>query len=133
MSDHFIIVSEVRRIRGLELNESARFTYDVVDPIVSSKAIAVDYDARTENIYWTDYSEKAIMRTKFNSTVTAVVYRGLATPDGMAIDWIGNHIYYTDSTLIVVGMISMDGYYGLPLVSSQLSQPRAIALDPSNG
>ena len=133
MPRQFIVVAEMRRLRGLELNQSARFTTDIFDPVESSKAIAVDFDARTGNIYWTDYSKKAIMRTKFNTTGNAIVFPGLETPDGMAIDWIGNHIYYTDSTLLVVGMLSMDGYYALPLVHSQLNEPRAIALDPSHG
>jgi low density lipoprotein receptor-related protein 5/6 len=130
---HFIVVAEMRRLRGLELNQSARFTTDIFDPVESSKAIAVDFDARTGNIYWTDYIKKAIMRIRFNTTEKAVVFPGLETPDGMAIDWIGNHIYYTDSTLSLVGMLSMDGYYSLPLVQSQLDEPRAISLDPSHG
>ncbi|XP_062500730.1 low-density lipoprotein receptor-related protein 6-like isoform X2 [Corticium candelabrum] len=132
--DSFIVVSEVRHIRGLQLNVSAPSTTDVIDPVVTTRAIAVDFDAKTESLYWTDYSKKAILGSRLaNSTNSVIVLPGLATPDGLAVDWIGNHIYYTDSALSIIGMVSSDGYYALPLVQSQLDKPRAIVLDPSQG
>ena len=55
-------------------------------------AAAVDYVYSHGLIYWSDVSEEAIKRTVFNqsgaSTVQTVV-QGLASPDGLACDWLG--------------------------------------------
>eukprot|EP00118_Oscarella_pearsei_P008228 m.41639 g.41639 ORF g.41639 m.41639 type:complete len:859 (+) comp33209_c0_seq3:2643-5219(+) len=136
LPESFLIVSEQRWIRGLAINESTGTLYDVIPPVTSvTQAIGVDFDATgSGSIFWTDYAKKAVMRAPLteNGTATTVV-PALPKPDGVAVDWVGSHIYYTDSHLNLIGMASFDGYFAMPVVENKLDIPRAISLDPEDG
>lgn len=99
-------------------------------------AAAVDYVYTQGFIYWSDVSEEAIKRTVFNSSGSAVqstVVSGLASPDGLACDWLGNKLYWTDSETNRIEVAELDGSFRKVLFWQDLDQPRAIALDPSRG
>ena len=49
---------------------------------------------------------------------------------GVAIDWIGKKIYWTDETLKSIEVSELDGKNRLKLFSVSLDAPRGIALDP---
>lgn len=53
--------------------------------------------------------------------------------DGLAVDWIHNNIYYTDTKRSEVHMISWDGQYRKTVVKEHLRQPRAIVANPIDG
>lgn len=99
-------------------------------------AAAVDYVFSKGLIYWSDVSEEAIKRTFFNqsgaSTVETVV-SGLASPDGLACDWLGSKLYWTDSETNRIEVAELDGSLRKVLFWQELDQPRAIALDPERG
>uniref|UniRef100_A0A8C4QIE6 Low-density lipoprotein receptor-related protein 2 n=1 Tax=Eptatretus burgeri TaxID=7764 RepID=A0A8C4QIE6_EPTBU len=54
-------------------------------------------------------------------------------PGGIAVDWIGRHIYWTDAIVKRIEVSLLDGRYRKQLVISDLFQPAAIALDPNSG
>ncbi|KAL6038747.1 hypothetical protein STEG23_008240, partial [Scotinomys teguina] len=98
-------------------------------------AAAVDFVFGHGLIYWSDVSEEAIKRTEFNKTesVQNVVVSGLLSPDGLACDWLGEKLYWTDSETNRIEVSNLDGSLRKVLFWQELDQPRAIALDPSSG
>lgn len=98
-------------------------------------AAAVDFVFSHGLIYWSDVSEEAIKRTEFNKTesVQNVVVSGLLSPDGLACDWLGEKLYWTDSETNRIEVSNLDGSLRKVLFWQELDQPRAIALDPSSG
>ena len=56
----------------------------------------------------------------------------LEQPDGLACDWIGKKIYWTDSETNRIEVSELDGSSRKVLMWGRLDQPRAIALDPHN-
>ncbi len=54
-------------------------------------------------------------------------------PDGLAVDWVNNKIYFTDAGLNIVGVFDPIGFHYRVLVrSDSTAEPRAIVLDPNN-
>lgn len=99
-------------------------------------AAAVDYVYSQGLIYWSDVSEEAIKRTVFNQSgahTVQTVIPGLASPDGLACDWLGSKLYWTDSETNRIEVAELDGSMRKILFWQDLDQPRAIALDPERG
>ncbi|GAB6028318.1 hypothetical protein CHUAL_002491 [Chamberlinius hualienensis] len=112
-----------------------------------SKINALDYDLVDNVLYWTDVTDKAIRRSnlmdesdRFTSSLPQNLdIVNLHKPMGIAIDWIGRNLYYTNTNLNLptpVGAIfvsKLDGRYKHPLISTDLQVPAAIVVDPEIG
>ena len=53
--------------------------------------------------------------------------------DGLAVDWIYNHIYWTDITKNTIEVADYHGNLRKVLIQDDVDEPRSIALDPING
>ena len=62
-----------------------------------------------------------------------VVISGLVSPDGLACDWVGKKLYWTDSETNRIEVANLNGTSRKVLFWQDLDQPRAIALDPAHG
>lgn len=62
-----------------------------------------------------------------------LVEYSLQTPVGLAVDWLQHNLYWTDSGDKSISVASVDGTKRRVLISTDLSEPRAIALDPHHG
>lgn len=98
-------------------------------------AAAVDFLYEDHSIFFTDVSQEVIKRTWLNGSdvIVNVVTSGLISPDGLAVDWLGRKIYWTDSETKRIEVSNLDGSFRKVLHWNELDQPRAIALDPLNG
>ncbi|XP_048242332.1 low-density lipoprotein receptor-related protein 6-like isoform X1 [Haliotis rufescens] len=98
-------------------------------------ASAVDFIFSEGAIFWTDVSLEVIKRTNLNDPQNSinVIATGLVSPDGLACDWLGMKLYWTDSETNRIEVSNLDGTYRKVLFWEGLDQPRAIALDPANG
>lgn len=57
----------------------------------------------------------------------------LHSPEGLALDWVHHNLYWTDSGDRTISVSSADGSRRRVLISTELSEPRAIAVDPERG
>jgi len=67
------------------------------------------------------------------SEIETVVDKNLQTTDGLAVDWIGKNLYWTDTGMDVIEVARLDGKYRRTLITSDLDQPRAISVIPQKG
>ena len=108
----------------------------VVGGLEDAAAVDFVYGA-TSVVYWTDVSQEAINRvTMIGSSAPAVevvVSTGLLSPDGLACDWVGRKLYWTDSGVKRIEVSDLDGSMRKVLFWDALDQPRAIALFPQRG
>lgn len=58
---------------------------------------------------------------------------GLPAPDGIAIDWIADNMYWTDADTNRIEVSWLDGRYRKVIITTDLDQPRAIVLHPAKG
>lgn len=54
-------------------------------------------------------------------------------PEGIAVDWIGRNLYWSDSGTDRIEVSHLNGTSRRVLVSENLDEPRAIVLDPGEG
>ncbi|CAK9813981.1 Very low-density lipoprotein receptor [Anthophora quadrimaculata] len=98
-------------------------------------AAALDFVFRTGMIFWSDGSEKKIYKAPIDegNERTVVIDDGLTTSDGLAVDWIYSHIYWTDSKKDTIELANFEGNMRKTLIRDRIQEPRAIALNPLEG
>lgn len=62
-----------------------------------------------------------------------VLISDVHTPDGIAIDWVGRKMYWTDGGFNMIEVAELDGGNRLTLFNMDLQEPRAIVVDPFKG
>lgn len=65
--------------------------------------------------------------------IEVVVQHGLATPEGLAVDWIAGNLYWIDSNLDQIEVAKLNGEMRTTLIAGGMEHPRALALDPGQG
>ena len=95
----------------------------------------MDFDFEQGNVYWSDVISNTIQRAPLvnSSNVTVVVRDRLNTSEGIALDWINRKLYWTDAAAGKIEVSDLDGKRRLPLVTSDLRNPRAIVVHPFAG
>ncbi|KAK8728725.1 hypothetical protein OTU49_009114 [Cherax quadricarinatus] len=127
----YLLFSHRYDIRSLRLRDS-----DMTSVVREARgATALDYLYISNQIIWSDNKENKIIRTNMtNPEVREVLVDGeKVSADGLAVDWIHNHIYYTDTTNFRIQMISWDAKWSKAIVKEELGQPRAIVVSPLDG
>ncbi|XP_017128948.1 very low-density lipoprotein receptor isoform X4 [Drosophila elegans] len=98
-------------------------------------ATALDFVFRTGMIFWSDVTTQSIYKAPIDegNDKTVVLTKSSVTSDGLAVDWIYNHVYYTDTHKCTIELTNFEGSMGKVLVEDSLDIPRSIALDPIEG
>uniref|UniRef100_A0A8C1SIU4 Low density lipoprotein receptor-related protein 1Ba n=1 Tax=Cyprinus carpio TaxID=7962 RepID=A0A8C1SIU4_CYPCA len=130
----FIIFSIRHEIRRINLQ---RGDYSLLVPGLRN-TIALDFHFSQSLLYWTDVVEDKIYRGKLSegggvSSIEVVVQHGLATPEGLAVDWIAGNLYWIDSNLDQIEVSKLNGELRTTLIAGGMEHPRAIAVDPGQG
>ncbi|XP_014362948.1 low-density lipoprotein receptor isoform X8 [Papilio machaon] len=101
----------------------------------TKSATALDYVFRTGMIFWSDVTDEKIYKAPIDegSLRTVVIGDQLITSDGLAVDWIYNHLYWTDTGKNHIELSDLQGNMRKILIRDSLEEPRAIALNPLDG
>ncbi|XP_065165067.1 very low-density lipoprotein receptor-like isoform X2 [Atheta coriaria] len=101
----------------------------------TNSATALDFVFRTGMIFWSDVTDKKIYKAPIDegNDRKVVISDDLTTSDGLAVDWIYNHIYWTDTGKNTIELANFDGSMRKVLIRGGLQEPRAIALHPMDG
>lgn len=54
-------------------------------------------------------------------------------PEGIAVDWIGRNLYWSDTGTDRIEVCHLNGSSRRVLISENLGEPRAIVVDPGEG
>nr|XP_022915295.1 very low-density lipoprotein receptor-like isoform X2 [Onthophagus taurus] len=101
----------------------------------TNSATALDFVFRTGMIFWSDVTDKKIYKAPIDegNEKTVVINNEITTSDGLAVDWIYNHIYWTDTGKNTIELANFEGQMRKILIKGDLEEPRAIALNPLDG
>jgi hypothetical protein len=101
----------------------------------TKSATALDFVFRTDMIFWSDVSDQKIYKAPIEggSKRTVVIKDELTTSDGLAVDWIYSHIYWTDTGKNTIELANFEGNMRKVLIEDRLEEPRSIALNPIDG
>ncbi|XP_052032891.1 low-density lipoprotein receptor-related protein 8 isoform X4 [Apodemus sylvaticus] len=122
---------EVRRI------DLVKRDYSRLIPMLKN-VVALDVEVATNRIYWCDLSYRKIYSAHMDKASipdeqVVLIGEQLHSPEGLAVDWVHKHIYWTDSGNKTLSVATTDGRRRCTLFSRELSEPRAIAVDPLRG
>jgi len=65
--------------------------------------------------------------------ITETLHGGVQQVEGLALDWLGDNIYWVDAGAKKIEVSRTDGRFRKTLLTNNLDKPRAIALHPSRG
>ena len=141
--DTYLVFSVFQQLRKMTLN-----TANPVDMHINisdvTNAVAIAVDPISEDIFWVDTNR--ILRGSQHTGHTEVIahmtstsserfsHTGSTAYEGIALDWIGHKVYWTDFENRYVEVVTYDGHVRSVLLTVRdgLSGPRAITLDIKN-
>ncbi|XP_056671089.1 low-density lipoprotein receptor-related protein 8 isoform X6 [Monodelphis domestica] len=100
--------------------------------------VALDVDVAANRLYWCDLFYRKIYgafidKASDRAEQAVLIDSQLHSPEGLAVDWVHKHLYWTDSGNKTISVATVDGGRRKTLFSHDLSEPRAIAVDPLHG
>ncbi|XP_038047205.1 low-density lipoprotein receptor-related protein 2-like isoform X2 [Patiria miniata] len=93
-----------------------------------------DFDSITGNIYFSNSNDNNLFKTDINGSNLETVYsNGIEYMEAIAVDWVGRNIYWSDTAINIIEVASLDRDHRAVLFSQNISRPRGLCLDPSEG
>uniref|UniRef100_A0A8C4T8K1 EGF-like domain-containing protein n=1 Tax=Erpetoichthys calabaricus TaxID=27687 RepID=A0A8C4T8K1_ERPCA len=84
-----------------------------------TNGVALDFDHYEQRLYWIDVGEGKIERMFFNGTGReTIIDHNVPLPEGLAIDWVGRKMYWTDATIGAIHVSELDGRFRRKLISN---------------
>ncbi|KAJ2938967.1 hypothetical protein O0L34_g17783 [Tuta absoluta] len=123
-------------VQALGIDKGSHSTWEAIAPATdTARPTAADVDLAGEYLYYCDVHRYNIFRQKLDGTGREVFAdHQVDNCEGVAVDWMGGNLYWTDDALGTVSVARLDK----PSVRRALIQaanfnPRSIAIDPANG
>lgn len=110
--------------------------FDVVLPIEDVHgSVVLDYHYDQSKIVYADVHIDAIkiVDMKNMSHVQTIISTGLHTPNGIAVDWLANNLYWSDSVAKIIEVSRLDGTSRKAIIKTDLDEPRSIIVYPKRG
>lgn len=112
---------------------------DIVIPVTTPddpsefSSVAIDYDPVTGLVYWTDQFTGINRAYSNGSNFEVIISQEVDHPDGIAVDWVGRNLFWSDTGTDRIEVSMLDGSHRKILISRDLDEPRDLSLDPLNG
>ncbi|XP_070532290.1 very low-density lipoprotein receptor-like isoform X1 [Ptychodera flava] len=94
---------------------------------------SIDVDSVEGNVYWSVLVKGTIERAGKSSEEIRVLLKRVEIVEGLAVDWIGRNLYYTNTGIDMIGVCTLSGLHQSKIIDQDLDEPRGIALDPNSG
>lgn len=121
---------EIRKY-DLETNQSTTINKGLKNTII------LDYLFSTSTLLWCDIYDDVIYKASFDGgsirSQEIVIDSGISTVEGIAIDWLNYKLYFVESRVDHIEVCNLDGSMRTSIVYGNMTNPRAIAVDPLMG
>ncbi|KAF8363794.1 hypothetical protein PRIPAC_90717 [Pristionchus pacificus] len=143
--DPLVLLSNRAQIRQFDMVTNTHV------PLIQSpgSAVAMDFHMDNQTLIWSDITLRKIMMCKIGSATvnkhlavkdkcgeneqTVLVEGDVHTPDGLAVDWIHDLLFWTDGALDTISVMDLKTMKRRVLFADAMEEPRAIAVDPKKG
>ncbi|KAB7498329.1 Low-density lipoprotein receptor-related protein 4 [Armadillidium nasatum] len=97
--------------------------------------VSVDVHYKRQQLFYSDSDFDTIRVISLENTTypETVPTHAFSAPDGIAVDWVADNLYWTDAANKVIEVARIGSYSQKVIVRSDLHEPRAIAVFPSKG
>lgn len=109
----------------------------------ATSASGMDYHYSLNTLFWSDVKLKKIKAMQLldmkkfirdgNAIPFEITLPGMWEPISIAVDWIGNKLYVVDGVGQKIDVFELNGRWHSIVLSSNLTNPSDIALDPTKG
>lgn len=98
-------------------------------------AVVLDYHYNQSKIFFADVNIDVIKVVDMTDMKNSkpIITTGLMTPNGLAVDWIANNLFWSDTGSKVIEVSRLDGSCRKVLISENLSDPRSMIVFPKRG
>ncbi|XP_014091454.2 low-density lipoprotein receptor-related protein 4 [Bactrocera oleae] len=134
LPDEYLLIAQRSGIGMISLNMPDYM--DVVLPISAVHgAVVLDFHYRKKWLFFADVNSDVIRRIDLTnlSDSKTIVNKELLTPNGIAIDWIADNLYWSDTDRKIIEVARLDGSCRKELVSDDLGDPRSLIVHPRKG
>lgn len=136
----FLIFARSWEVRGISLDNT--YAPDVMTPILGLlSAVGTDFYAKEEYIYFSDVKNDKIGRVHIGSgdnsgKIQWILENDLEKPVGVAVDWMGGNLFWTDARVnrdSEIAVSKLNGSFKKVIINEGLGKPRAIVIHPKAG
>lgn len=106
---------------------------DVALPIDNvHAAIVLDYHYNNSKLYFADVNIDVIREVDLKNVKNTknIVSSGLKTTNGLAVDWIANNLYFSDTESSTIEVARLDGSSRKIIINENLNDPRSLVVFP---
>lgn len=110
--------------------------WDVSLPIEAVDRVTdVDFHYEKQLFFFTDIERHLIqcVHTDNFSNVISVIHTNISSPDGVAVDWVADNLYWTNTGYRRIEVSRLDGSNRKVLIKDDIQDPRSIAVFPGKG
>lgn len=125
-----LILSERHDLRRYHL-DSYHYTKLIEEEV--SGAYALDFDIRKETVFWSESKGRIQSVDLKTGKVTTIIKTGLMKPEGLAVDWVHQNIYFSDVDAKKIEVARIDGTSRMTLVNTGDDEARHLVVDPNRG
>ena len=102
--------------------------------------LAIDFLLATlesGRMFWVDSTVNAILSANLLGGPPTTLVKGAGVPQGLAVDWIASNIYWTAQGDLQrpagIYVVRTNGSFPRAIITSQIVNPRSIAVHPTMG
>lgn len=135
LPDAFLLLATRYSLTQISLDSDNKWWEVTLNLTHIHNVIDLDYHWKKKLIFYTDIGRNVIESVSMlnASDVKMIVKDNLQSVDGLAVDWIADNLYWTNSGNKIIEVARLDGSNRKTLISTDVDDPRSIVLYPRKG